>query len=265
VGSLRGLINQTFFDVFEASFRGYAMASSLLLADGAPEKPLGRCQRQGRKKEAGIRETGVPSLEDAFRDGPHVQYLSQYEYILLEMRGHVQYPPPGMFTYKDLTWLRAEDANVDQDTISIDLEKVPETSKRKAMKQVVLIPWDRVADFRDGEQKSRKDVETKFVRTKSDSYNVGQIKAYRWNVYIEYERYEFPETFYRFSVMYSCTPCSSHVTHILLFAVGGNASTGQKTSLTLSSPSRRTSFCRLGNTTTRKSASRRAADRKAPI
>ena len=50
------------------------------------------------------------------------------------MRGRVQYLPPGMFTYKDLTWLQAEDADVDQDTISIDLEKVPETPKKKAMK-----------------------------------------------------------------------------------------------------------------------------------
>jgi hypothetical protein len=244
VGSLGGLINQTFFDVFEASFRGYGMALSPLLADGAPEKPLGRCRRQGRKKEAGVRKKGVPSLEEAFRDGPHAQYLSQYGHILLEMRGRVQYPPPGMFTYKDLMWLRAEDADVDQDTISIDLEKVPETPKRKAMKQVALIPWVKVADFRDSEQKGRKDVEMKFVRTKSDPRNVGQIKAYRWNVYIEYEWYEFLETLCRFSVLYSSTPCSSHMTRILLFAASGNASTGRKTSPTLSSPSRRTSFCR---------------------
>jgi hypothetical protein len=44
-------------------------------------------------------------------------------------------------------------------------------------------------------------VETKFVRTKSDPRNVGQIKAYHWNVYIEYERYEFPETLWKFIVM----------------------------------------------------------------
>jgi hypothetical protein len=208
---------------------------------------------------------GVPSLEEAFRDGPHAQYLSQYGHILLEMRGRVQYPPLGMFTYKDLTWLRAEDADVDQDTISIDLEKVPKTPKRKAMKQVALIPWDRVADFRNSEQKGRKDVETKFVRTKSDPRNVSQIKAYRWNVYIEYERYEFPKTLCRFSVLYSCTPYSSHVTRILLFATGGNASTGQRTSSTLSSPSRQTSFYRPRNTTTRESASRRDTDRRAPV
>ena len=85
----------------------------------------------------------------------------------------MQYLPLGMFTYKDLTWLWTEDADVDQDTISIDLEKVPETPKKKAMKQVVLIPWNRVADFRDNEQKGRKDVETKFVRTNSDPCNVG--------------------------------------------------------------------------------------------
>ena len=59
---------------------------------------------------------------------------------------------------------------------------------------MALIPWDRVADFRDGEQRGKKDVETKFVRTKSDPWNVGQIKSYRWNVYIEYERYVLPDT-----------------------------------------------------------------------
>jgi hypothetical protein len=44
-----------------------------------------------------------------------------------------------MFKYQDLTWLRTEDVDVDQDTISIDLEKVPETPKKKAMKQVAFI------------------------------------------------------------------------------------------------------------------------------
>jgi hypothetical protein len=59
---------------------------------------------------------------------------------------------------------------------------------------VALIPWDRVADFREGEQRGRKDVETKFVRTKSDPRNEGEIKAYRWNVRIEYERYRTPRS-----------------------------------------------------------------------
>ena len=155
------------------------MASSLLVANGVLQKRLCMYRRQGWKKKTGVYKTGVSSLEDTFRDGPHAQYLSQYGHILLEMRGRVQYPPPEMFTYKDLIWLQAEDADVDQDTISINLEKVPETPKKKAMNQVALILWDRVDDFRDDEQKGRKDVETKFVRTKSDPRNVGQIKAYR--------------------------------------------------------------------------------------
>jgi hypothetical protein len=110
-----------------------------------------------------------------------------------------------MITYKDLTWLRAEEADAEDDTVSINLEKVLETPKKKAIKQVALVPWDKVVDFQDGEQRGRKDVETKFVRTKSDPQNVGQIKSYRWNVYIEYERYVFPETVSE--VVLFCTSC----------------------------------------------------------
>jgi hypothetical protein len=32
---------------------------------------------------------GVPSLEEAFRDGPHAQYLSQHGHVLREMRERV--------------------------------------------------------------------------------------------------------------------------------------------------------------------------------
>jgi hypothetical protein len=155
------------------------MASSLPIGNGVPEMVDMKTRRQGRKKEVGVHEKGVPSLEEAFRDGPHAQYLSQHGHVLREMRERVQCPPPGMITYKDLTWLRAEEADADTDTVSISLEKVPETPKKKAIKQVALIPWDRVADFQDGEQRGKKDVETKFVRTKSDPRNVGQIKSYR--------------------------------------------------------------------------------------
>jgi hypothetical protein len=145
------------------------MASSLPIGNGVPEMVDMKTRRQGRKKEVGVHEKGVPSLEEAFRDGPHAQYLSQHGHVLREMRERVQCPPPGMITYKDLTWLRAEEADADTDTVSISLEKVPETPKKKAIKQ----------DFQDGEQRGKKDVETKFVRTKSDPRNVGQIKSYR--------------------------------------------------------------------------------------
>jgi hypothetical protein len=99
-----------------------------------------------------------------------------------------------VFTYKGLTWLRAEEADAGDDSFSIDLERVPKTPKKKASKQVALIPWERVQDFREGEQRGRKDVETKFVRTKNDPRNVRDIKAFRWNVYIEYKRYRFAKT-----------------------------------------------------------------------
>jgi hypothetical protein len=110
-----------------------------------------------------------------------------------------------MFTYKDLTWLRVEETDAKDDTVSIDLEKVPETPKKKAIKQVALILWDKVPDFQDGEQRGKKDMETKFVRTKSNPRNMGQIKSYRWNVYIEYEWYVFPKTVYK--VVFFCTSC----------------------------------------------------------
>ena len=72
------------------------------------------------------------------------------------MRDRVQYSPSGMITYKDLTWLRAEEADAKTDIVSIDLEKVPETpKKKKAIKQVAFIPWDRVVDFQDGEQREK--------------------------------------------------------------------------------------------------------------
>jgi hypothetical protein len=60
-------------------------------------------RKQGRKKEVGVRKRWVPSLDEVFRDGPHTQYLSQHGPILLDMREQLQYPPLGMFTYKDLT------------------------------------------------------------------------------------------------------------------------------------------------------------------
>ena len=223
-----------------------------------------KTRRQGRKKEVGVREKGVLSLEEAFRDGPHAQYLSQHGHVLREMRDRVQYPPPGMITYKDLTWLRAEEADAEADTISIDLEKLPETpKKKKAVKQVALIPWDRVPDFRDGEQRGRKDVETKFVRTKSDPRNVGQIKSFRWNVYIEYERYVLPDpVLYR---LLAFPPL--FVRGLLLFfkSAGGNASTGRQTSPTRSDVCRRTWFHLPGSTTRRGSASPLVADRRAPV
>ena len=90
-----------------------------------------KTRRQGRKKEVGVREKGVASLEEAFQDGLHAQYLSQHGHVLQEMCDRVQYPPPGMIMYKDLTWLREEEADAEADTVSINLEKLPETPKKK--------------------------------------------------------------------------------------------------------------------------------------
>jgi hypothetical protein len=39
-----------------------------------------------------------------------------------------------MITYKDLMWLRTKEADAKTDTISIVLEKVPKTLKKKAIK-----------------------------------------------------------------------------------------------------------------------------------
>ena len=43
-------------------------------------------RRQGWKKEVGFRKKEVPSLDEAFWDGPHSQYLSQHGCILLDMQ-----------------------------------------------------------------------------------------------------------------------------------------------------------------------------------
>lgn len=40
-----------------------------------------KTRRQGHKKEVGVREKGVASLEEAFQDGPHAQYLSQHGHV----------------------------------------------------------------------------------------------------------------------------------------------------------------------------------------
>jgi hypothetical protein len=56
------------------------------------------------------------------------------------MRNRLQYPPARVFTYKDLTWLRAEEADAGDDCFSINLERIPETPEKKASKQVALIP-----------------------------------------------------------------------------------------------------------------------------
>jgi hypothetical protein len=45
-----------------------------------------KSRRQGRKKAVGVRERGVPSLDDAFREGLHEQYLSQHGHILLGLQ-----------------------------------------------------------------------------------------------------------------------------------------------------------------------------------
>jgi hypothetical protein len=127
------------------------IAFSAAVPSGLLEMQKDVDRRHGRKKEPGVRETGVTSLEDAFREGPHAQYLSQHGHVLLEMRNRLQYPPAGVFTYKDLTWLRAEEADAGDDCFSIDLERIPKTPKKKASKQVALIPWERVQDFREGE------------------------------------------------------------------------------------------------------------------
>jgi hypothetical protein len=71
-------------------------------------------------------------------------------------------------------------------------------------------------------------VETKFVRTKNDPRNVGDIKAFRWNVYIEYERYSFTETLCPL-VYYADTVGIEfgRACYLLVkrFLLGGNAST----------------------------------------
>jgi hypothetical protein len=47
------------------------MAFSVAIPSGLPEMRKGVDRIQGRKKELGVREMGVTSLEDAFREGPH--------------------------------------------------------------------------------------------------------------------------------------------------------------------------------------------------
>jgi hypothetical protein len=180
----------------------------------------------------------------------------------------VQYPSAGVFTYKDLTWLRAEEADAGDDCFSIDLERIPKTPKMKASKQVALIPWERVQDFREGEQRGRKDVETKFVRTKNDPRNVRDIKAFRWNVYIEYERYCFTETLCLL-VYYANTvgiefgrACHSLVKR---FLVGGNASTDPQIGRTQSGECPQTWSRRPRNTTRRGSASLQGGVRRALV
>jgi hypothetical protein len=94
-------------------------ASFQHVLDGPPEMPNVGAQRQGRK-EVGIHERGVPCLEDAFRDGLQVEYLSYHGDVLLEMRDWVEYLPPRIFTNKDLTWLRTEEVDAEEDNLSID-------------------------------------------------------------------------------------------------------------------------------------------------
>jgi hypothetical protein len=59
------------------------------------------------------------------------------------------------------------------------LKRVLETLKKKALKQVEFILWDRVANFQEVEQRGRKYVEIKLIRTNNNLCNVGKLETYR--------------------------------------------------------------------------------------
>lgn len=145
-------------------------------------------RRQGRKKAEGVREEGIQDLDEAFREGPFVDYLMRHGHKVIRIRDSLQIPPDGLFTWKDLTWNVEADSETKSGREGDPPVLQDQHPGKKQMKLIAYIPWDRVTDFVNGEQSARKDVETTFVRDKFDPTNVGDKKHYRWNCHIEYQR-----------------------------------------------------------------------------
>lgn len=127
-------------------------------------------------------------MESELVNGVHKEYLARNITKLVIIRESVQILPQGPFTHRDLRWCRVAAGDKASRTTHPVGESRPANEADERVKYVAYIAWTRVMDFKEGEERGRKDIETVFRRTKKETRNRGDIKKVRWNVLIDYWR-----------------------------------------------------------------------------
>lgn len=113
--------------------------------------------RERRKKVArGVPKTGVQSLEDELVDGVRKDYLSRNITKLVFIQERVQNLPHSPFTHPHPRWCRVAAGDSLSRTRHSDGETMLAIKADERVKFVAYIPWMRVMDLKEGEEREKK-------------------------------------------------------------------------------------------------------------